>query len=136
MTSQTANQAATILVVDDDADFLLQQKLWLEKAGYTVLTAETVAAAERTVDTQQVDAAVVDLMMEDVDSGFTLCYHIKKVRPAMPVIMVTGVQSETGIEFDAATKEEKAWVKADIILTKPVRLEQLTAEIERLLGRA
>lgn len=136
MTSETAKQTATVLVVDDDADFLLQQKLWLEQAGYTVVTAETVAAAERTVATQAIDVCVVDLMMEDHDSGFTLCYHIKRAKPEMPVIMVTGVQGETGIEFDASTKEERAWVKADVLLTKPVRLEQLTAEIERLLGRA
>ncbi len=135
MTSQTAKQTATVLVVDDDPDFLLQQKMWLEGAGYTVLTADTADDAERLADNEDIDIAVVDLMMEDVDSGFTLCYHIKKTKPDVPVIMVTGVQSETGMEFDAATDEERAWIKADVLLTKPVRLEQLTGEIERLLGK-
>lgn len=135
MSSQTAKQTATILVVDDDIDFLMQQKLWLQQAGYTVITADTAAEAEQLAITGKFDAAVVDLMMENVDSGFTLCYHIKKHKPAVPIIMVTGVQSETGMEFDAATNEERAWVKADVILTKPVRVEQLTGEIERLLGK-
>lgn len=39
--------------------------------------------------------------------------------------MVTGVTGETGIEFDAATNEERAWIKADELLAKPVRPEQL-----------
>lgn len=122
----------TILVLDDDPDFLLQQKLQLEAAGYTVLTASTREDAEKLLAANAVDAAVVDLMMEEEDTGFQVCYHFKKLRPTLPVIMVTAVAAETGIEFDAATDEERTWVKADALLAKPVRVEQLIREIERL----
>ena len=71
------------------------------------------------------DLAIVDLMMEYKDSGFALCYHIKKKDPSIPVILVTAVTSETGLEFDAATEEERSWVKADAMLAKPLRFEQL-----------
>lgn len=122
----------TILVLDDDPDFLLQQKLQLEAAGYTVLTASTRQEGEKLLAANAVDAAVVDLMMEEEDTGFQVCYHFKKLRPRLPVIMVTAVAAEAGIEFDAATDEERAWVKADALLAKPVRVEQLIREIERL----
>jgi CheY-like chemotaxis protein len=62
-----------------------------------------------------------------------LCYRIKKQDPTIPVIMVTSVTSETGLDFDATTKEERSWIKADALLDKPVRFEQLQREMNRLL---
>jgi hypothetical protein len=47
--------------------------------------------------------------------------------------LVTAVTSETGLEFDAATEEERSWVKADAMLAKPLRFEQLLAELRQLL---
>lgn len=122
-----------ILVVDDDVDLLLQMKLQLENAGYTVTTAESEKKAEEILKTNVPDLAIVDLMMERMDGGFVLCYNIKKKNPDVPVIMVTGVTRETGMEFDAATDDERSWLKADAILAKPIRFEQLQREIDRLL---
>jgi CheY-like chemotaxis protein len=122
-----------ILVVDDDLDFLAQQKLQLEAVGFDVLTAETQRQAEDILARRQPDLAIVDLMMENMDAGFTLCYHIKKLDRKLPVILVTGVTHETGLEFDAATDEERSWVKADKVLAKPIRFEQLHEEIRQLL---
>jgi hypothetical protein len=62
-----------------------------------------------------------------------LCYTAKKKDPDFPVILVTGVTSETGIEFDVITDEERSWIKADIVLAKPVRAEQILNELKRLL---
>lgn len=124
----------TILVVDDDLDFLTQHKMYLEGAGFTVVTAESQKQAEEILKTLRPALAMVDLMMENVDGGFALCYRIKKKDPSIPVILVTAVTSETGLEFDAATKEERSWVKADAMLAKPVRFEQLKRELERLLN--
>jgi CheY-like chemotaxis protein len=123
----------TILVVDDDVDFLTQHKIYLESLGYSVVTAESQRQAEEILKTLRPDLAMVDLMMEHVDGGFALCYHIKKIDPAIPVILVTAVSSETGLEFDASTQEERSWVKADVMLAKPVRFDQLKRELERLM---
>ncbi|HQA00466.1 MAG TPA: response regulator, partial [Phycisphaerae bacterium] len=79
------------------------------------------------------DLAVLDVMMEKMDGGFVLSHRIKKNDPSIPVILITSVSSETGIDFDTATAEERSWVKADALLSKPVRFEQLTREIDRLL---
>ena len=129
-----AEPAKTILVVDDDPDFLTQQEVRLRAAGYEVRTAGSPDQAMEALQAGPVDLALVDLMMEHVDDGFVLCYRLKKERPGLPVILVTAVASETGLEFDAATDEERSWVKADALLNKPVRFEQLRSEIERLLG--
>lgn len=123
----------TILVVDDDADYRFSTRAQLEAAGYKVVEADSVESALAALDRAKPDLAMFDLMMEEMDAGFTLCYHVKKKYPGLPVILVTGVTGETGIEFDAATAEERSWVKADAFLSKPVRIDQLEREFERLL---
>jgi CheY-like chemotaxis protein len=123
----------TILVVDDDADFLTAMTAQLQSAGYEVATAPGQKDAEELLKKMRPDLAIVDLMLENADGGFSLCYHIKRKDASIPVVIVTGVASETGMEFDAATDEERSWVMADVMMAKPVRFEQLNREIVRLL---
>jgi CheY-like chemotaxis protein len=130
------NSPATILLVDDDEEFLRRQQQALEQAGYAVITAhgrseaEELAAAGTTFD-----CAVIDLMMEEADGGFVLAYHLKKERAALPIVMVTDVTSETGLHFGEVRESEKKWIKADTVLAKPIRFEQLNREITRLLAK-
>jgi len=128
------NEQKTILLVDDDEDYRFQQKVQLTNAGYRVIEADGKESAEAILEKNLPDLAIVDLMMEELDAGFTLCYHIKKKNPNIPIILVTAVMQETGLEFDAATSEERSWVKADAMLAKPIRFEQLQREIDKLLG--
>jgi len=123
-----------VLLVDDDADFIFQQKTMLEAAGFGVITAGGRSEAEEILQAHEPDLAVVDLMMEHMDDGFALCHYIKSRRPAMPVIMVTGVTHETGMEFGHSDPKGRNWIKADAILAKPIRFEQLMNEISRLCG--
>jgi CheY-like chemotaxis protein len=123
----------TILVVDDDADYLAQTQMMLASAGYTVVTADSVKAAKDLLATTRPDMAIVDLMLENADGGFQLCHHVKRLAPQTPVIIVTAVASETGINFGMTDPGDKAWIKADALLAKPVRFEQLQREIARLL---
>jgi len=130
---ETTNTNKTILLVDDDFDFLTQMQIQLESAGFKVVTAESQAAAEALLEKKMPDLAILDLMMENLDGGFALAYHIKKRNANIPVILVTGVTSETGLEFDATTDEERSWIKADAFLAKPIRFEQLLREINKQL---
>lgn len=125
--------AAHILLVDDDEDFLFQHKVQLEHAGYRVTTATTRGEAEALAAETKPDLAILDLMMEQHDDGFVLSHHLKRLLPGLPVILVTAVTAETGLSFSPATGAERAWVGADALLAKPIRFEQLTREVERLL---
>lgn len=122
-----------ILLVDDDMDYLLAMQTQLQAAGFEVAAAEGVAAAKTAFEHQRPHAAVIDLMMEEEDGGFGLCYFIKKRDAAIPVIMVSAVTSETGLDFRGSGGGDHAWVKADAFLAKPVRFEQLRRELDRLL---
>ena len=123
----------TVLLVDDDEDFLLQQKVHVQAAGYETVTATSRDEAEELIEQTRPDMAIIDLMMDNPDDGFVLCYHIKRKYDDVPVILVTSVKSATGMDFDASTDEERSWVKADAFISKPIRFEQLQREMERLL---
>jgi DNA-binding response OmpR family regulator len=128
------NAKTTILLVDDDEDFLFQHRVQLENAGFEVITATTRAQAESAVASVRPDLAILDLMMEQHDDGFVLSHHLKRAFPGLPIIMVTAVTSETGLVFDPSTAAERAWIGADALLAKPIRFEQLRREIERVLA--
>jgi len=131
--NKTMAAMKTILLIDDDPDFLLQEQVQLSAAGFNTLTADSKERALDILARVRPDLVVVDVMMEDPDAGFTLCYAIKKTDATIPVIMVTSVVSESGMAFDAATEEERSWIKADAFLAKPIRFEQLMGQIERLM---
>lgn len=121
------------LLVEDDPDCMEQVKTHLENAGFSVATAETQLEAERLIEDKAFDLAVFDLMLENKDSGFILSYKAKKRNSATPVILITCVASEAGLHFDSFEEDPMGWVKADAILDKQIRFEQLDREIDRLL---
>jgi len=123
----------TILVADDDPDQIFQVKHHLEKWGYEVVAVESREEAERYLEDSCPDLAILDLMMEEEDSGFILSYRIKKCRPEVPVIISTAVATERGISFDINSQGGKSWIKADHYLEKGFRMEQLRLLLEKLL---
>ncbi len=123
-----------ILVVDDDMDIVEQVMAMLESDGHAVIGANSREEAEETLLTVIPDLVVVDLMMEEMDSGFVLCHHIRKVYPETPIIILTSVTAKTGLEFATGTPEFRSWMKADVFMDKPVRPEHLKSEVRRLLS--
>jgi len=122
-----------ILVVDDDIDLLDQVAFVLKADGFDVVKAQGQKDGEEALLTTIPDLAVLDLMMENLDSGFVLCHHIKRLYPGTPVILLTAVKAATGLDFSAKTSEAASWIKADLLLDKPVRPEQLRTEVRKLL---
>ncbi|MDZ7815528.1 MAG: response regulator [Planctomycetota bacterium] len=125
---------ARIVMIDDDPDFLEIQKGVLESQGHTVVTVDnSKEAVEKTRETNP-DLVIVDLMMEEEDTGFSLCYQFKKgaTGKKLPVIMVTGVASERGVPFNLDGPETGGWIKADIYLNKPIRPEELISAVDKL----
>jgi CheY-like chemotaxis protein len=124
----------TILVADDDADILDQIRLALASEGYRLVEAETQQGAEEILLGLRPDLAILDLMMDEMDSGFVLCHQIKKLYPGTPVILLSAVTATTGLDFQPVTAEERAWVGADLVLHKPVVAERLRADVRRMLA--
>lgn len=102
--------------------------------GFSVLTAESQAEGEKLFENFKPDLAIFDLMIDKHDSGFILSYKLKQKYPDVPVIILTAVTSETGIQFGLDDETAKNWIKADLYLEKAVRQDQLHREINKLLN--
>ena len=126
----------TILIVDDDQDYLYQLQIKIQNFGYQTITAESQKEAEELIEKVKPDLAILDLMMENEDSGFILCYKMKKKYPDLPIIIASGVTAETGISFDINDENNRKWIKADCFLDKGIRTEKLKEYIDRLLEKS
>lgn len=122
-----------ILLVDDDPDYLFQLSIALQDMGFEVTTATTQKEAEDIIEKYKPDLAILDLMMENQDTGFILCHIIKNKYPQVPIIIASAVTSETGLLFDVDSEENKQWIKAEMFLDKGIRMDQLHKEINKLL---
>lgn len=121
-----------ILIADDDEDYLFQMQHYIKSFGFDVIKAQSQKEAEVLIEHNKPDLAIFDLMMENDDSGFILCYKMKRKHPDVPIILATAVASETGISF-GVNDETKQWIKADLYLEKGIRKDQLHREIKKLL---
>jgi len=121
-----------ILLVDDDLDLLEQNKMLIESKGYEVITANSGKEGFEVFKKSKPDACVVDLIMEEHDSGFVLCYRIKRddYGKNIPVFILTSATYDTGFKFGASTSEEKEWIKADALLNKPVIIDEFVQKLE------
>jgi len=126
--------AYNILLIDDDPDFRSKAKEMLQHSGFTVTECEGEQQAYELAKKRSFGLAVIDLMMEHSDSGFTLCHHFKKDYPKMPIVLLSSAASEMSIDFSIESASERSWIKADALLNKPIRFEQLLYETQRLLG--
>lgn len=124
----------TAILVDDDIDFIDIIKIYLGSFGFNVVTASSYEEGEKLIDEVTYDLAIFDMMMENADSGFVLSYSSKKKYPDIPVIILTNVANETGIRFDTYNKEKSSWVKADSVLNKGIRIEQLRKEVDKFFA--
>ncbi|MEZ5072890.1 MAG: response regulator [Bacteroidales bacterium] len=127
------SEKKTILLADDDPDQIFLVKHNLERWGYHVVAVESRKDAERYLQESCPDLAILDLMMEEEDSGFILSYRIKQCRPQVPVIISTAVAAERGISFDLNSPGSKSWIRADHYLEKGFRMEQLKLLVEKYL---
>jgi len=115
--------AMRILLIDDEPDVLRAISEYLDDLGHIVYTAGSGAEALRTLQNEQIDIVVSDIKMPRMD-GFDVLRQIKKVAPGTEVIMITGHG-----DIDSAVKAMREG--AFDFFTKPVKLRELTASMER-----
>ncbi len=115
-----------ILLVDDDLHILQLVTIHLSQAGYDVLQAKHGSEALERLQKENVNLAVVDVMMPFVD-GYTLTKEIRRLYD-IPVILLT---AKSQIE----DKEQGFSAGTDDYLVKPFEPKELLFRIQALLRR-
>lgn len=114
----------TILVVEDDPDVLSAIVKNLEHAGYRIITANDGMEGLKKIKSGGYDLVITDIVMPYV-SGTGVVSALKESNPHIPVIAITGYG-----EIPETMAVEQ---KADLVLSKPVRMSDLKEHIVKLL---
>jgi DNA-binding NtrC family response regulator len=116
-----------VLVVDDEPDMAEWLALTVTSAGYDARIATRGADAEQLFSSWQPDAALVDLILPDVD-GADLVRRFKTLQPRAEVLVVSGQGS-----IPRAVEAIKAG--ATYFLEKPIDAESVLAMLGRAIER-
>ncbi len=115
----------TILVVDDEKNYLLVMETLLTGAGYEVLTVDSGEEALEQIRRNDLDLIITDMKMPRM-SGIELMEQLKKVYADLPVVMMTA--------YGTVEKAVEAMKKGafDYIL-KPFKNEELLLTVSKAL---
>jgi two-component system, OmpR family, alkaline phosphatase synthesis response regulator PhoP len=129
-------EKAKVLIVDDDPDITEAMKVVLENKNYVVSSAEGIEQALESLKQDIPDIILLDVMMKTQHDGFILARQLKQDDDYkdIPILMLTGVQEKTGIDFKSAAGDE-TWLPVEGYLAKPVKPDVLLKKIEGLLKK-
>ncbi len=116
-----------ILVIEDEANIAQILRLYLEQAGYTVLTASDGVAGIELHAREHPDLVILDLMLPALD-GMEVCRRIRAWANT-PILMLTARQGEedriAGLELGA-----------DDYLVKPFSPREVVSRVKAILRRS
>ena len=123
----------TILIVDDEPDFVTMLKLSLQDEGYTVEVAYNGVEAIQKVKKNPPDAIVLDIMMPEKD-GFQVCSELKNddQYADIPIILLTAVSDH--VSSTQYSHSQGVEMEADDYLSKPASFEEILESIRSLLA--
>jgi CheY-like chemotaxis protein len=111
-----------VLCVDDERDILDLHMLVLERAGYSVLGACDAPQALNLLSANAVDVVIADHLLPGC-SGSDMVKEMKRLKPNVPIIMLSGM-------FEMQEAEHAA----DVFLSKPNSSEDLIKVVGDLLA--
>lgn len=115
----------TLLIIDDEPNYLLVLEELLSDEGYSVITAETAVRGLEIIQTNDLDAIITDMKMPGMD-GMSLLEQVSTFNPDLPVIMMTA--------FGSVANAVEAMKKGAFdYITKPFANEELKLTIKKAL---
>jgi two-component system, cell cycle response regulator CpdR len=120
----------TILIVDDEEFLLEYVRVVLQRAGYSVLSAQTGGEAWNLIlDRHEIRLLLTDIVMPGSFDGFELAQRVRKHQPELPVLLMTGA-----VLHDYPSAIELPWQR--MMLRKPFHPDQLLAIVRENLEAA
>ncbi len=120
--------AQTILLVDDEPSILQLSRMYLEREGFEIQSAQDGLQALQAVERLKPALLVLDVMLPGLD-GFEVCRRLRAANNPLPIIMLTArdedIDKILGLELGA-----------DDYLTKPFNPRELVARVKAILRRA
>ena len=126
----------SILIIDDDPDFVEVTKVILETKQYKVISAYDPDEGFAKLEEEMPDAIILDVMMGKGAEGFIFARKMRKdPRFAnIPILMVTSMREQTGFDFPGERIHSK-FLPVDDYIEKGVEHQVLLEKIEQLLAK-
>jgi DNA-binding response OmpR family regulator len=122
------NNKHVILYIDDDPDYRHAVRAILESSGYEMLEAGTAEEGLRIARDTPPDLIIVDLMMEEIDSGTRFVKELKAAGSTAPIYMLSSVGDDLTMSTDYAD------LGLDGVFQKPIDGRTLVAVLESRLN--
>jgi CheY-like chemotaxis protein len=121
----------TVLLVDDDADFVEMNRILLEQNGYQVRVAYSGRQCLAEVAARRPDVIILDMVMESRDDGFEVSRELRNSEhtKGIPLIMITSVNDRIPFHLEP----DRTWLPVDALLEKPVEPQLLLTIVGRAL---
>jgi DNA-binding response OmpR family regulator len=131
-----ATDKKNILMIDDDKDFVLSTKTFLEGRGFKVETAHNGTDGWEKIKAGKADLIVLDIMMDTDNEGFNLAYKMKENEKTkkIPIIIVSGFSQHLKEKMDQFEFVMGRDWPAAAQMDKPINLKELATAIGRILG--
>lgn len=128
--------APLILLVDDDPDFLAIVRMLLESRGYRIACCSDPRHAWERLVAEPPALVITDLMMSQLDSGFSLARRIKEDPRyrSLPIIITTAASSQMGLDFRPRSPAELAALQVDAYFDKPLAPKLFLDKVAQLLA--
>lgn len=120
----------TVLCVEDEQLQLQLRKILFESAGFHVLQAQSASAALEVFKSHHVDAVVMDYWLAD-KNGTSVAEEMKRLRPRIPIVMLSGFASlpGEGVVVDAWLR--KAEAEPEDVVNEVRRLISLRSDTQQ-----
>ncbi len=120
-------QNMTIMIVDDDPSIRNMLSIVLKKENYSVISAGSGEEALKHLKNSDIQMVISDIKMPGMN-GIELLGRIKKIKPEIPVLMITAFAST-----DDAIEAMK--LGAEDYVSKPFNLDELKIVIRKTLSK-
>jgi len=123
----------TILMIDDDPEFVSATTNLLDAKGYNVISAFNGKEGVEKAKENKPDLILLDVMMTTKSEGFDVAREMHKDDSLKntPVIIITGVRSEMNLPF--GFEPDEIWLPVKNVLEKPVKPETLLKAVEEVI---
>lgn len=119
-------ETPSILIVEDDRDFVGALQAILSSQPYHLEVAHTREAAMAKIAERKPSLILLDIMLDHVDDGFTICRELKADPETwdIPIIAMSAISRDAGIDPGIGDH-----FKVDEFLTKPVKANDLMEKL-------
>lgn len=126
--------ANTVLMIDDNPEFVEATTNLLEAKGYEVVSAANGKEGIEKAKAVSPDIILLDVMMTTESEGFDVArgMHKEETLKNTPVIIITGIRKEMNLPFGFEPNDE--WLPVKAVLEKPVKPDVLLSTIEENIG--